>query len=103
MPVDKRLALACAEIFSTPGINPGMGVLSKQAGASIRTLTRLAQKEFGCSLSIWWQQALVLMAVPKLIAGEPVASIADTLGYETPSAFAAMFRRIMGVTPGNYR
>lgn len=43
------------------------------------------------------------MAVPKLIAGEPVASIADTLGYETPSAFAAMFRRIMGVTPGNYR
>ncbi|MFP2871902.1 helix-turn-helix domain-containing protein [Acetobacter tropicalis] len=32
-----------------------------------------------------------------------MASIAETLGYETPSAFAAMFRRIMGVTPGNYR
>ncbi|MBS1018732.1 helix-turn-helix transcriptional regulator [Gluconobacter cerinus] len=103
MPIDKRLALACAEILSTPDINPGMGALSKQAGTSIRTLTRLAQKEFGCSLSIWRQQALVLTAVPKLIAGEPVASIADTLGYETPSAFAAMFRRIMGVTPGNYR
>ncbi len=99
MPVDKRLALACAEILSTPG----MEALSKQAGASIRTLTRLAQKEFGCSLSVWRQQALILTAIPRLIAGEQVASIADTLSYETPSAFAAMFRRIMGVTPGNYR
>ena len=103
MPVDKRLALACAEILSTPSINPGMEALSKQTGASTRTLTRLAQKEFGCSLSIWRQQALILTAIPKIIAGEQVASIADTLGYETPSAFAAMFRRIMGVTPGNYR
>lgn len=102
MPVDKRLALTCAEILSAPGINPGMEALSKQAGASIRTLIRLAQKEFGCSLSIWRQQALILRAVPKIIAGEPVASIADTLGYETPSALAVMFRQIMGVTPGNY-
>lgn len=27
-----RLALVCAEILSTPGINPGMVALSKQAG-----------------------------------------------------------------------
>lgn len=103
MAADRRLASACAEILATPSINPGMKALSKQAGTSIRTLTRLAQSEFGCSLSIWRQQALILTAVPKLIAGEQVASIAETLGYETPSAFAAMFRRIMGVTPGNYR
>ncbi|MBM3099305.1 helix-turn-helix transcriptional regulator [Gluconobacter cerinus] len=103
MAADRRLASACAEILATPSINPGMKALSKQAGTSIRTLTRLAQREFGCSLSIWRQQALILTAVPKIIAGEQVASIAETLGYETPSAFAAMFRRIMGVTPGNYR
>lgn len=103
MPVDKRLAVACGEIISSPAINPGMEALSQRAGASVRTLTRLAKKEFGCSLSVWRQQALILMAVPKIIAGEQVTSIAETLGYETPSAFAAMFRRIMGVTPGNYR
>lgn len=47
--------------------------------------------------------ACVAYRVPKIIAGEQVASISETLGYETPSAFAARFRRIMGVTLGNYR
>jgi AraC-like DNA-binding protein len=31
-----------------------------------------------------------------------VTSVALDLGYETPSAFIAMFRRALGTTPGRY-
>jgi AraC-like DNA-binding protein len=37
-----------------------------------------------------------------LAASEPVASVASYVGYETPSAFIAAFRRHTGVTPGAY-
>lgn len=52
-----------------------------EAGASSRTLARL------------------LYALPRLAAGEPVVTIAAELGYDTPGAFAAMFRRYTGTTP----
>jgi AraC-like DNA-binding protein len=35
--------------------------------------------------------------------GETVENIAHDLGYSTASAFIAMFRRLMGVTPDDYR
>lgn len=40
--------------------------------------------------------------MPRLAAGEAVTSVALDLGYETPGAFAAMFRRLMGTTPSRY-
>ncbi|WP_275287644.1 helix-turn-helix domain-containing protein [Halomonas elongata] len=36
------------------------------------------------------------MALPRLAAGEPVTRIALDLGYESPGAFATMFRRQLG-------
>ena len=41
-------------------------------------------------------------ALPRLAAGEAVARIAVDLGYQTPSAFSAMFRRLTGSTPSRY-
>jgi AraC-like DNA-binding protein len=37
-----------------------------------------------------------------LAAGTPVTTVALDLGYETVSAFIAMFRRAYGVTPTRY-
>ncbi|WP_163367758.1 helix-turn-helix domain-containing protein, partial [Enterobacter hormaechei] len=34
--------------------------------------------------------------------GEPVTNVALDLGYDSPSAFSAMFRRIMGISPREY-
>ncbi|WP_408736928.1 helix-turn-helix domain-containing protein [Acetobacter conturbans] len=80
-----------------------MEALAQQAEASVRTLARLALEELGCSLSAWRQQADVLAAVPMLVSGQPVGLISEVLGYETPSAFAAIFRRIIGGSPTTYR
>jgi AraC-like DNA-binding protein len=35
-----------------------------------------------------------------LAAGEPVSRVAGRIGYDTPSAFVAAFRRETGQTPG---
>ncbi|NMC48764.1 MAG: helix-turn-helix transcriptional regulator [Desulfovibrio sp.] len=51
---------------------------------------------------IWRRQARLLAALRKLAAGEPVTAVALDLGYESQSAFIAMFKRALGVTPGRY-
>jgi AraC-like DNA-binding protein len=35
-------------------------------------------------------------------AGEPITRIALDLGYESPSAFTAMFKRALGAPPSHY-
>jgi len=34
--------------------------------------------------------------------GQPVTSVALDVGYESPSAFIAMFKRALGLTQGQY-
>lgn len=41
-------------------------------------------------------------ALTRLSLGQPVTTVALDLGYESPSAFTAMFRRVMGRTPKHY-
>ena len=50
----------------------------------------------------WRQQARLLRGLEILAAGESVTSVAMQVGFETPSAFIAMFRRAMGTTPARY-
>ncbi|WP_171070293.1 AraC family transcriptional regulator [Methylobacterium terricola] len=102
MPSDPRLARVCASILAQPGEERRIDDFARQAGASVRTLGRLALHELGCPLSAWRQQARVLSAVPRLIAGEPVTRVAQSLGYETNGAFAAIFKRLIGVSPREY-
>ena len=45
------------------------------------------------------QRAKALLTDPKL----PITHIALAVGYQTPSAFAATFRKIVGVTPTDFR
>ena len=37
-----------------------------------------------------------------LAAGQSVTTVALDLGYDSPSAFTAMFRRTLGTTPRRY-
>jgi AraC-like DNA-binding protein len=103
MPSDPRLARVCARILARPGEEHRIDELARHAGASVRTLGRLARHELGCPLSTWRQQSRILSAVPMLIAGESVTGTARSMGYETTGAFAAMFRRFVGMSPHAYR
>jgi AraC-like DNA-binding protein len=42
-------------------------------------------------------------ATDMLLRGDPIAAIAQAVGYETDAAFGKAFKKHMGVTPGEYR
>ena len=45
----------------------------------------------------------LLTTVPRLLASEPVTTIALDLDYSSPAAFTAMFRKLVGASPTAYR
>lgn len=56
----------------------------------------------GIPFARWRASVRLQTAIPLLAADESVAVVAGYVGYETPSAFIAAFRRHTGVTPGAY-
>src|SRR3546814_10853476 len=75
---------------------------AKELGYDQRTLHRLFMQELGMSFLQWRQQAKLLAALEWLAEGRQVLGIALDLGYQTQSAFTAMFRRKMGITPSDF-
>jgi AraC-like DNA-binding protein len=50
----------------------------------------------------WRQQLHVLIALRLLSAGSSVQTVSQDLGYESPSAFIAMFKKSLGKPPARY-
>ena len=71
-------------------------------GVSRRHLERIFRADTGLSIGRYRERARLLAALPRLAAGEPVARVATDVGYATPSAFGAMFKRVLGVSPTGY-
>jgi len=69
---------------------------------SSRTLARRFRKETGMTFGQWRQQARLLEALTRIAQGDPVAHIAQDLGYDSQSAFITMFRKALGKTPSRY-
>ena len=50
----------------------------------------------------WRQQVRLLHALRRLAEGASVTTAALDVGYDSTSAFIAMFKRNLGTTPGGY-
>lgn len=100
---DPQLSKVLTWLESDPANNDSLSLLAKRAHTTERTLARRAQRDLGISVSEWRQRLRVITAMPMLEAGAKVENIAYDLGYASASAFIAMFRRLMGVTPDEYR
>jgi AraC-like DNA-binding protein len=74
----------------------------RAVGASERTLARAFVASTGLSFGRWRTLLRLQAALPLLAAGDAVGRVAHRVGYETPSAFTAAFRRETGVTPAAY-
>ena len=101
-PRDRRLLAVCEAIVDDPGSPRTIEDWAAEAGASARTLIRLFPKETGLHYRQWVQQVHLAEAFGRLARGDSVGEIAAALGYASPSAFSAMFRRILGKTPQHY-
>ncbi len=103
MPRDTRLRRVCQALLAAPGDPRTLDAWAGTANASARTLARLFQSETGLTFGAWRQQARVLEAMGRLANGAPVTQVALDLGYESVSAFSAMFRRAAGASPSAFR
>jgi AraC-like DNA-binding protein len=101
-PQDRRLQRVCQYLMNTPGVTHTIEDLAAMVGASARTLIRLFPRETGLKYRQWVQQVQLAEAICRLERGEPIARIAHFLGYSSPSAFTAMFKRSFGVAPNQY-
>ena len=101
-PRDPRLIQISTAIRAHPADDRTLDAWGRTVGASSRTLARLFLAETGLSFRQWQQQARLLESLVRLADGQAVTSVAAEVGYESTSAFIAMFRRVLGTTPKQY-
>lgn len=102
LPRDPRLKAITQSLLEEPGDNRDLAQWGMRAGASGRTLARLFRRETGMTFAGWRRRLRLLAAVSRLGGGESVTAVAYDLGYHSPSAFVAMFRRSLGTSPRRY-
>lgn len=102
IPGDARLRKITEKLSMNPADNRTLEDWGKYAGATGRTLARLFRLETGMSFRQWRQQMRILESLKRLGRNDPVTTVAWDLGYESPSAFIAMFKKALGKTPGRY-
>ena len=103
MPRDPRLLRVCNALLADPASRLTLESWVDTAGASTRTLARLFEAELGLSFAAWRQRVRFHNALEAIVAGEPIARVAERNGYRSSSAFAAAFRKAMGQPPSSLR
>jgi AraC-like DNA-binding protein len=101
-PRDARIVRVCDALAADPADTGTLTDWARRVGASERNLARLFVRETGMTFAAWRAQARLVAALERLAAGTPVSRIAFDLGYATPSAFTAMFRKTLGIAPREY-
>jgi AraC-like DNA-binding protein len=102
-PHDPRAGRVAETLLAAPGDRRTLDEISKGAGASKRTIERLFAQETGMTFGKWRQQLSLVHGARLIAEGTKVTSAALQAGYESPSAFIAVFRKAFGVTPSEWR
>lgn len=102
LPRDARAKRICQALLDNPADDRSLAEWGRVVGASSRTLARLFVCDTGMGFGAWAQTMRLSLSLDRLALGEPVTRIALELGYATPSAFGAMFRRVLGTSPHRY-
>ncbi|MFP2202845.1 AraC family transcriptional regulator [Enterobacter ludwigii] len=101
-PESEPLRTLCQQIRLLPGESWSSMQAANTLGMSERTMNRHFKQQTGLSYGEWLRRARLLEALLRLGQGQPVLRVALDLGYGSHSAFTAMFRRVMGISPSDY-
>lgn len=96
-PLAQRVAVA---LRSDPADTPRIRDLAAELGVSDRTLERAFRADAAMTLGEWRQRSRISRAIRLLAGGGDVKDVALEVGYATPSAFVAAFKKYVGTTPG---
>lgn len=100
---DPQLARALSAIHERPGDRWTVDSLARIAGMSRSGFAQRFAEACGEPAIAYLGRWRMMLATERLSQGEPIGAVAQNLGYGSESAFGTAFRRIMGVSPGNFR
>lgn len=103
MPNVAPLAAICRKLLDAPDEAATLAELAARSATSARTLARHFRRRTGMSFAEWRRRARLLRALAWIAEGRPIVKVALELGYDSPSAFSAMFRRELGAPPSQFR
>jgi len=101
-PRDKKLRQMTDFLAANPAENLPVEYWAKQLHMAERTLIRRFRAETGMTIVQWRQHARVMAAIKLLTAGESVTQAALAVGYESLSAFIAVFKQVTGELPSQF-
>jgi len=99
LPRDRRALAVAQALIAKQAESPSLQALCTNAGASVRTIERIFQRDVGMNFESWRRQVRLMKAIELLVEGYPVKEVAFEVGYRQPSAFVEMFRQTLGMTP----
>ncbi len=103
MPASEGLRRALALLLQAHQWQLSLHELAAEAAMSDRTFTRRFTAEAGLSFRAWRQRARIIASLDLLASGRPVKGIAHALQFESPAAYIASFRTLLGCTPNTFR
>ncbi|WP_336368082.1 AraC family transcriptional regulator [Marinobacter sp. C2H3] len=102
MPKDPELHRLCEAFAQRPDILARARDWAACINKSERHFSRFFRQQTGLSFAAWRGRACIMDAIVRLGRGDSVTDVALTLGYESPSAFSSMFRKVLGEAPSTY-
>ena len=103
LPASRRMREWALGFLAAPDARVGIDEAARTVAMSRRTFTRHFERDLGMSFSAWKRAAIVHRSVTRLAEGASVGDLAFDFGYESVSAFVAMFRKLQGMPPGEFR
>jgi AraC-like DNA-binding protein len=89
-------------VLGEPSEPVSLASWASAAKMTARTIERSFRRQTGMTPGAWWRHTRLLLSLPRLAAGVSILDLALEHGYDSPSAFAAMFRKVLGVPPSEY-
>ena len=102
LPVDGKLRILTRWLLDNPADAASAADWAARLAISERTLNRWIHDDTGMSFTEWRRQLRVIVALRRMAEGEAVQVVAADFGYDSASGFVAMFRKMVGNTPGRY-
>ncbi|KAF1005925.1 MAG: HTH-type transcriptional regulator NimR [Luteibacter sp.] len=101
-PDDPRIRRVCTDVVNQPADETTAATWAVRLAMSPKTFHRQFLRGTGITFGRWRQQARLLGSLEALAEGLPVLRVAIEHGYDSQSAFAAVFKRQFGVSPSAF-
>ena len=103
MPADEGLRRAVDLVLKTGHWQLPLHHLASAATMSERSFSRRFTAEVGLSFRAWRQRARIISSLDLLASDASIKAIAHALRFESPAAYIASFRELLGCTPNAFR